>query len=529
MDQSRLCVVALLFILVAPWVCPAQEPAGDPAAGNTPADEPTAAYNEAMKRIQWYDWDGAIPYLNHAIELRPNYADAWLQRGIAKAGKKKYEEAITDFDQAARLNPKTAAVFTARANAYSHLGNLAGAIADYGDVIKLDPENGDAFFKRGEAELTLGENAEAISDLTEAIRLQPQNERAYRSRAFAYAADDQNEKAVDDFAKVVELNALESQDWHNLGVTNLRLGRNDKAINAFDEALRINPQRDNSYYSRANAQLESGDMNGALSDFSKVIELNPKKADAWGRRGLILLEKGRDAAARKDFIRCFQLAPQLQAQYTPAIDQIMKTRRIDPNIAADEDPISPEDAVEQYAAAARAGDVERVGRLYYEPISTPYRELYQVLIQVGESKKKLAAALDARFGRAPLSIPLPDDTQIREQLKRLVSMTVQQKAPDSEGYVMKIEIIEMKKEGSGTTSSVQVFLAREQGGSWKVGPNRDEHAVQVATESAAALQQVPTVIDKVTADVNAGRYVNRHDAEQAVILGAAAKMPQSIR
>jgi len=58
---------------------------------------------------------GAIQDFSKAIELSPNYTDAYISRGNAKADFKDYRGAIQDYTKAIELNPNIA-------NAYYHRG-----------------------------------------------------------------------------------------------------------------------------------------------------------------------------------------------------------------------------------------------------------------------------------------------------------------------------------------------------------------------------------------------------------------------
>ena len=64
----------------------------------------------------------AIADYDKAIELNPEYAGAYYNRGIAKRQLKQYKEAIADYDKAIKLNPKDANVYYNRGFAYRELG-----------------------------------------------------------------------------------------------------------------------------------------------------------------------------------------------------------------------------------------------------------------------------------------------------------------------------------------------------------------------------------------------------------------------
>jgi tetratricopeptide (TPR) repeat protein len=94
----------------------------------------------------------AIEYLNNAIRLQPDYADAYYSRGFA----------------------------------YDDLNQYQNSIKDYNKVIDLKPHEAIAYSNRGKAYVKLGHNQLAINDFNEAIRLQPDYVNAYNNRGFAY-------------------------------------------------------------------------------------------------------------------------------------------------------------------------------------------------------------------------------------------------------------------------------------------------------------------------------------------------------
>jgi tetratricopeptide (TPR) repeat protein len=103
-----------------------------------------SAYHRGVAAASQKNYDGAIREFSKAIELDPNYADAYTNRGIAYAGKSDYDRAIADYNQAIWLDPNYADVYNNRGLAYSSKGDSNRAIADYTEAIRLDPKLADA-------------------------------------------------------------------------------------------------------------------------------------------------------------------------------------------------------------------------------------------------------------------------------------------------------------------------------------------------------------------------------------------------
>ena len=60
-------------------------------------------------------YERAIEDFNKAIELKPDYAEAYVNRGNSYLGLEEYERAIEDFDKAIKIDPKDVGAYHNRA------------------------------------------------------------------------------------------------------------------------------------------------------------------------------------------------------------------------------------------------------------------------------------------------------------------------------------------------------------------------------------------------------------------------------
>ena len=100
-------------------------------------------------------FDEALASYDRAIALKPDYVEAFLNRGIVLEQLKRLEEAVASYNQAIALNPKEAGLFYNRGNALKELKRLKEAVASYDQAIALEPDYADAFYNRGNALLGL--------------------------------------------------------------------------------------------------------------------------------------------------------------------------------------------------------------------------------------------------------------------------------------------------------------------------------------------------------------------------------------
>ena len=118
----------------------------------------------------------AIADHDEAIRLKPDFAEAYINRGTAKRALKKYEEAIADFDEAIHLNPNSASAYTHRGVSKNALGKSQEAIADHDEAIRLNPNFVEAYINRGAAKRELGQMSEAEKDMQKALQLAQEQE-----------------------------------------------------------------------------------------------------------------------------------------------------------------------------------------------------------------------------------------------------------------------------------------------------------------------------------------------------------------
>jgi lipoprotein NlpI len=173
--------------------------------------------------------DGVIADYTKYIELKPDDADAYVNRSFAKQAKGDSDGAIADCTKAIGLKPDDADGYNNRGIAKKAKGDLDGAIADYTKAIELKPDDADAYNNRAIAKKAKGDLDGAIADYTKYIELKPDDADAYHRRGCLRYDRRAWTEALVDFTKEAELDAANDYAQFRLWLLRTRLGESESA------------------------------------------------------------------------------------------------------------------------------------------------------------------------------------------------------------------------------------------------------------------------------------------------------------
>ena len=92
-------------------------------------------------------------------------AQEFLQTGIEKAEKQKYQEAIKDFSNAIKKDATLADAFFSRGTVKMNLSDFSGALEDFNQTIKINPKQINAIYNRAGVYANTEKFKEALNDL----------------------------------------------------------------------------------------------------------------------------------------------------------------------------------------------------------------------------------------------------------------------------------------------------------------------------------------------------------------------------
>ena len=172
---------------------------------------------------------------NEAIELKPDFAEAYNNRGGAYRNKGESDLAIKDYNEAVRLRPDYAEAYNNRGGAYRSKGEFDLAMENYNKAIELKPDYAEACYNRGNVYSEKGEFDLAIKDYNKAIELKPDFAEAYNNRGNAYSEKGEFDIAIKDYNEAIELKPDFAEAYNNRGNAYYRKGNIGVALKDFEK------------------------------------------------------------------------------------------------------------------------------------------------------------------------------------------------------------------------------------------------------------------------------------------------------
>jgi len=127
-----------------------------------------AEFKEGMKSMSPNRYPGAIQHFNRALEINPQYPEAFLERANAHRMLGEMDAALADYQAAADLNSSVVAAHNGIAMIYLQRKDTRHAMEELTKSLSLAPST-DAYYQRGQIYEAQGEHQKAIDDYNHAI------------------------------------------------------------------------------------------------------------------------------------------------------------------------------------------------------------------------------------------------------------------------------------------------------------------------------------------------------------------------
>lgn len=200
-------------------------------------------FDEATERLQAGKYKAAVELFERVLFLRPDYADAHSNLGLALVeDEDRIEEAKKHYYLALTIDPRHAAAFVNLGAALAKERKFDEAVVHYRRALEIEPHNVQARFGMANILQTQGQFAEAMEQVERALAVSPGYIDAYYIRATLkkFQKGDPDLKVMESLARRPDLRPKDSITVnYALGKAFQDAGDYQKAFPAFIEANRV--------------------------------------------------------------------------------------------------------------------------------------------------------------------------------------------------------------------------------------------------------------------------------------------------
>ena len=169
------------------------------------------------------------------------YAINEFSKGNDFSFRKNFPRALAAYDAAIELDPQLAEAYNNRGIVRYELGQFSAAIEDYTAAVRLKSNYADAFLNRGNAYAALEQFQSAENDFRAALKLNDKSAAAHNNLGSLFVFKEMFDSAVDECTRAIRLNPNFADAYYNRAVAYYGLGDYSKALNDAQKSLQLNP------------------------------------------------------------------------------------------------------------------------------------------------------------------------------------------------------------------------------------------------------------------------------------------------
>ena len=212
-----------------------------PLIGKQSDQDPATHFFRGNQCHSQNDPAGAAACYRKAIELNPDFWEAFYNLGIAYQELDKRDQALAAYQRALELDPNNINVINNLGIILQESGNQSKAIQCFEQALLLNSESVKTYYNLARLYVAQGQLTAASQCYQKAINIQPDYAKAHNALGILMQEQDRLTGSIACFRAALRIKPDYPSACFNLGSTYQKLGNFDQALGCYAEALKINP------------------------------------------------------------------------------------------------------------------------------------------------------------------------------------------------------------------------------------------------------------------------------------------------
>jgi tetratricopeptide (TPR) repeat protein len=238
-------------------------------------ETPSELFNKAMEFKKSRNCIEVLELLNKATNLKPDFGEAWLEKGWCLNELNRSQEAVPALQKANTLLKNNYNVYCELAHAWYYLDKKDSALKYFKETLHLKPDYQLAVI--GLADLfreKFNDNEQALSWYLKAAKMDSTHKKTNYWIGWCYNGKKNYDSAVYYLQKVLETEASNIPASVELGYAYYSLNRYSDAIETFKPALAAKTKSEVAIFYSGMCLAKTGNKASALDKYNELVILN---------------------------------------------------------------------------------------------------------------------------------------------------------------------------------------------------------------------------------------------------------------
>lgn len=184
------------------------------------------------------EYEKALTYINHCIELKPDYRPNYNNRSIIYAKLDRNVEAMTDTETCIRLAPDHFETYYDRGVLYQELGDDSLAVLDYEKAIELGKNEESVYNNLGNAYKNVGDYDKSLKNFEKSLTINPNYKVVYLNMADLFQYRKEYKNACNAYETYINyIKGANENVLSNYGYALFETDNYKKALEQFEKAF----------------------------------------------------------------------------------------------------------------------------------------------------------------------------------------------------------------------------------------------------------------------------------------------------